>query len=133
MLNFGSTRIGSARGEHLIPLERRHDRIPRRTDKTFLLRQNLIRSSKWWVRSSEQWTGIFKAYLVEAKWYSSGYTPTLEEFLQTSWISVGSLGIQMYAFALLGQGLAPESCDFVEKVSDILPLAGMMVRFPDDL
>ncbi|RWR88224.1 Geraniol synthase, chloroplastic [Cinnamomum micranthum f. kanehirae] len=64
-----------------------------------------------------------------AKWYSSGYTPTLEEFLQTSWISVGSLGIQMYAFALLGQGLAPESCDFVEKVSDILPLAGMM----DDL
>ena len=74
-----------------------------------------------------------RAYLVEAKWYSNGYTPTLEEFLQTSWISVGSLGILMYVYALLGQNLAPESSDFAEKISDILPLAGMMVRFPDDL
>nr|WKW91725.1 TPS1 [Cinnamomum burmanni] len=79
------------------------------------------------------WTEMCKAYLVEAKWYSSGYTPTLEEFLQTSLISIGSLGIIMYVFALLGQNLAPESSDFVEKVSDILPLAEMLVRFPDDL
>ncbi|RWR88225.1 Geraniol synthase, chloroplastic [Cinnamomum micranthum f. kanehirae] len=79
------------------------------------------------------WKKMCKAYLVEAKWYSSGYTPTLEEYLQTSWISVGSLPMQTYVFALLGQNLAPESSDFAEKISDILPLAGMMVRFPDDL
>nr|WKW91727.1 TPS3 [Cinnamomum burmanni] len=79
------------------------------------------------------WTELCKAYLVEAKWYSSGYTPMLEEFLQTSWISVGSLPMQTYAFALLGQNLAPESCDFAEQISDILPLAGMLIRFPDDL
>ncbi|KAJ8628072.1 hypothetical protein MRB53_021379 [Persea americana] len=78
-------------------------------------------------------TKLCKAYLVEAKWYSNGYTPTLEEFLQTSWISVGSLPIQMYVCALLGQNLAPESSDFAEKISDILPLTGLLVRFPDDL
>ncbi|RWR93539.1 Geraniol synthase, chloroplastic [Cinnamomum micranthum f. kanehirae] len=79
------------------------------------------------------WTEMCKAYLVEAKWYSSGYTPTLEEFMQTLWISVGSLGIETYVYALLGQNLAPERSDFAEKISDILPLARMMIRFPDDL
>ncbi|XXG69506.1 hypothetical protein AAC387_Pa06g2352 [Persea americana] len=78
-------------------------------------------------------TKLCKAYLVEAKWYSNGYTPTLEEFLQTSWISVGSLPIQMYVCALLGQNLAPKSSDFAKKISDILPLTGLLVRFPDDL
>ncbi|RWR93541.1 Geraniol synthase, chloroplastic [Cinnamomum micranthum f. kanehirae] len=79
------------------------------------------------------WTEMYKAYLMEAKWYSSGYTPTLEEFVQTSWISVESLGIQMYVYAILGKNLAPESSDFPEKISDILPLARMMIQFPDDL
>ncbi|RWR93520.1 Geraniol synthase, chloroplastic [Cinnamomum micranthum f. kanehirae] len=68
-----------------------------------------------------------------AKWYSSGYTPMPEEYLQTSWISVGSLPMQTYVFALLGKNLAPESSDFAEKISNILPLGGMMIRFPDDL
>ncbi|RWR98053.1 Geraniol synthase, chloroplastic [Cinnamomum micranthum f. kanehirae] len=79
------------------------------------------------------WTELCKAFLVEAKWYSSGYTPTLEEYLQTSWISIGSLPMQTYVFALLGKNLAPESSDFAEKISDILPLGGMMIRLPDDL
>ncbi|RWR93537.1 Geraniol synthase, chloroplastic [Cinnamomum micranthum f. kanehirae] len=79
------------------------------------------------------WTELCKAFLVEAKWYSSGYTPTLEEYLQTSWISIGSLPMQTYVFALLGKNLAPESSDFAEKISNILPLGGMMIRLPDDL
>ncbi|KAJ8628084.1 hypothetical protein MRB53_021391 [Persea americana] len=79
------------------------------------------------------WTEMCKAHLVEAKWYSSRYTPTLEEFLQTSLISVGTLGVLAYVYAVLGQNLALESNDFAEKILDILPLAAMMVRFPDDL
>ncbi|RWR98112.1 Geraniol synthase, chloroplastic [Cinnamomum micranthum f. kanehirae] len=55
------------------------------------------------------------------------------EYLQTSWISIGSLPMQTYVFALLGKNLAPESSDFAEKISDILPLGGLMIRLPDDL
>ena len=74
-----------------------------------------------------------KAFLVEAKWYSNGYTPTLEESLQISWISVGSLGLQTYVYCLLGQNLALEANDFSEKMSNILQLPGRIFRFADDL
>ncbi|MBA0577166.1 hypothetical protein Golob_027568, partial [Gossypium lobatum] len=35
------------------------------------------------------WTDLCKAYLVEAKWYYTGYTPTLQEYIDNAWISVG--------------------------------------------
>nr|WHU05660.1 terpene synthase TPS13 [Freesia corymbosa] len=34
------------------------------------------------------WADLCKAYLVEAKWYHSGYMPTLEEYLDNGWISI---------------------------------------------
>ncbi|XP_042378671.1 terpene synthase 10-like isoform X2 [Zingiber officinale] len=34
------------------------------------------------------WVDLCKAYLVEAKWYHSGYTPTLDEYLDNAWMSI---------------------------------------------
>ncbi|PPS10156.1 hypothetical protein GOBAR_AA10484 [Gossypium barbadense] len=35
------------------------------------------------------WTDLCKAYLLEAKWYYTGYTPTLQEYMDNGWISGG--------------------------------------------
>ncbi|KAE9465979.1 hypothetical protein C3L33_02096, partial [Rhododendron williamsianum] len=36
------------------------------------------------------WADLCKTYLNEAKWYYSGYTPTLEEYMSNAWISIGA-------------------------------------------
>ncbi|KAJ0017566.1 hypothetical protein Pint_11409 [Pistacia integerrima] len=38
----------------------------------------------------KSWADLCKAYLLEAKWYKNGYTPTLEEYMANAWISIGA-------------------------------------------
>ncbi|XXG69515.1 hypothetical protein AAC387_Pa06g2360 [Persea americana] len=119
------------------------DKLPEYMKSCFLALYNSINEIAYEVLKEEgrnvipflrnAWTEMCKAYLVEAKWYGNGYTPTLEQFLQTSWISVGSLGLQTYVYCLLGQNLALEANDFSEKMSNILQLPGRIFRFADDL
>ncbi|XP_031122926.1 terpene synthase 10-like [Ipomoea triloba] len=46
----------------------------------------------------KSWADLCKAYLQEAKWYHSGYTPTYEEYIETAWISIGCPIILVHAF-----------------------------------
>nr|AGK88256.1 alpha-terpineol [Thymus caespititius] len=41
----------------------------------------------------ETWVELVEAYMKEAEWYQSGYTPSLEEYLTIAKISIGSLPI----------------------------------------
>ncbi|XXG69509.1 hypothetical protein AAC387_Pa06g2354 [Persea americana] len=119
------------------------DKLPEYMKSCFLALYNSINEIAYEVLKEEgrnvipylrnAWTEMCKAFLVEAKWYSNGYTPTLEESLQISWISVGSLGLQTYVYCLLGQNLALEANDFNEKMSNILQLPGRIFRFANDL
>ncbi|KAK8358660.1 hypothetical protein V6Z11_A04G037300 [Gossypium hirsutum] len=36
-------------------------------------------------------TDLCKAYLLEAKWYCTGYTPTLQEYIDNAWISIAGI------------------------------------------
>ncbi|KDP35320.1 hypothetical protein JCGZ_09479 [Jatropha curcas] len=38
----------------------------------------------------KSWADICKSYLLEAKWYYSGYTPTLQEYIDNAWISISA-------------------------------------------
>ncbi|KAJ0018990.1 hypothetical protein Pint_10006 [Pistacia integerrima] len=38
----------------------------------------------------KSWTDLCKAYLLEAKWYKNGYTPTLKEYMDNAWISISA-------------------------------------------
>ncbi|XP_017640902.1 terpene synthase 10-like [Gossypium arboreum] len=44
------------------------------------------------------WTDLCKAYLVEAKWYYIGYTPTLKEYIDNAWISIGCYLMLAHAY-----------------------------------
>ncbi|XVF61830.1 hypothetical protein PTKIN_Ptkin08bG0162400 [Pterospermum kingtungense] len=64
------------------------------------------------------WEELCKAYLVEAKWYYSGYIPTFKEYINNAWISIA----------------APEiSLKRLEEHSNIIYCTSMILRLADDL
>nr|ARE72258.1 terpene synthase [Cannabis sativa] len=44
------------------------------------------------------WVDMCRGFLQEAKWYYSGYTPTLEEYIENGWISVGAPVLIVHAY-----------------------------------
>nr|QLC36836.1 terpene synthase 36 [Cannabis sativa] len=44
------------------------------------------------------WIDMCRGFLQEAKWYYSGYTPTLEEYIENGWISVGAPVLIVHAY-----------------------------------
>nr|QLC36835.1 terpene synthase 17 [Cannabis sativa] len=44
------------------------------------------------------WVDMCRCFLQEAKWYYSGYTPTLEEYIENGWISVGAPVLIVHAY-----------------------------------
>lgn len=48
-----------------------------------------------------QWENLCTSYLVEARWFSKGYTPTAKEYIENAWVSVGSPVAIVHAYILL--------------------------------
>ncbi|WOG94622.1 hypothetical protein DCAR_0313918 [Daucus carota subsp. sativus] len=78
------------------------------------------------------WFELVKCYLVEARWYHSGYTPTLEEYLENGKLSIAlpSLATQSYIF--LANPIEKEALEFLEDMPDILHSLGTVCRIVDD-
>nr|1N1B_A Chain A, (+)-bornyl diphosphate synthase [Salvia officinalis]1N1B_B Chain B, (+)-bornyl diphosphate synthase [Salvia officinalis]1N1Z_A Chain A, (+)-bornyl diphosphate synthase [Salvia officinalis]1N1Z_B Chain B, (+)-bornyl diphosphate synthase [Salvia officinalis]1N20_A Chain A, (+)-bornyl diphosphate synthase [Salvia officinalis]1N20_B Chain B, (+)-bornyl diphosphate synthase [Salvia officinalis]1N21_A Chain A, (+)-bornyl diphosphate synthase [Salvia officinalis]1N22_A Chain A, (+)-born len=77
---------------------------------------------------------LVEAYFHEAKWYHSGYTPSLDEYLNIAKISVASPAIispTYFTFANASHDTAV--IDSLYQYHDILCLAGIILRLPDDL
>ncbi|TYI85012.1 hypothetical protein E1A91_D05G408300v1 [Gossypium mustelinum] len=79
------------------------------------------------------WTDLCKAYLLEAKWYYNGYTPTLKEYLDNAWISI--TGHVMLAHTYLATHHITEEGlrNFQEYYPDIIYHANILVRLVNDL
>ncbi|TYI85015.1 hypothetical protein E1A91_D05G408500v1 [Gossypium mustelinum] len=79
------------------------------------------------------WTDLCKAYLLEAKWYYSGYTPTLKEYLDNAWISL--TGHVMLAHSYLATHHITEEGlrNFQEYYPDIIYHANILARLLNDL
>nr|QJX58305.1 monoterpene synthase 6 [Salvia officinalis] len=80
----------------------------------------------------KSWVDLVEAYLQEAKWYHSGYTPSMEEYLNNSCISIGASAVSQVYFVLASskEKLVMES---FYKYNHIIYLSGLLVRLPDDL
>ncbi|KAF8409457.1 hypothetical protein HHK36_005533 [Tetracentron sinense] len=76
---------------------------------------------------------ICKAYLLEAKWYHSGYTPTLEEYLNNGWISVAIPTMLVHAYFFVTKPITKEALECMESYPNIIRSASMIIRFYDDL
>ncbi|MFQ6666935.1 hypothetical protein Gotur_033127, partial [Gossypium turneri] len=86
-----------------------------------------------WFNINVQWTNLCKSYLVEAKWYYTGYTPTLQEYMNNAWISVSGCVILGYSYLATGR-ITEEGLHHIQECHpNIIYWSCIIVRLADDL
>ncbi|XP_077224958.1 alpha-terpineol synthase, chloroplastic-like [Tasmannia lanceolata] len=79
------------------------------------------------------WGDFSKAALVEAKWYSNGYTPTLDEYLNNAWISITGTIVLATAFFAANMKITKEALECINNYPNLLYCSSMILRLCDDL
>ncbi|KAK1429360.1 hypothetical protein QVD17_11568 [Tagetes erecta] len=81
----------------------------------------------------KSWAEICKAYLVEARWYYSGYRPTLEEYLENGYVSVTGPLLLMHAKLTTSVHVTDEILQRMEEFQTIDRYSSQIFRLADDL
>ncbi|XP_076938099.1 R-linalool synthase QH5, chloroplastic-like [Bidens hawaiensis] len=79
------------------------------------------------------WADLRNTYLLEARWYHSGYTPTLEEYLNNACITIGSPLTLMYMKFSTSIASNQEIQQWFEESKNIVKHTSLIVRLADDL
>ncbi|MFS7971624.1 putative R-linalool synthase [Helianthus anomalus] len=79
------------------------------------------------------WADYIKTYMVEARWYHSGYKPTLQEYLENAYISIGGPIILKNVICLRSFSSNEEMMQCVESAGDIIRYSSMIFRLANDL
>ncbi|MBO8631009.1 terpene synthase/cyclase family protein, partial [Staphylococcus aureus] len=72
------------------------------------------------------------SYLVEARWYSNGYKPTLEEYLGNARTSISGTVILVHAYFSFGQKMPFEALNY-SNTSSVIKWSSMILRLCNDL
>ncbi|XVF14986.1 hypothetical protein REPUB_Repub09cG0109400 [Reevesia pubescens] len=81
----------------------------------------------------KMWANLCKAYLLEAKWYYTGYMPTLQEYIDNAWISISGSVMLGHAY-LVTDSITKEGLQsFEEYYPNIICWSSIIVRLADDL
>ena len=80
-----------------------------------------------------QWATLCRSHLAEAKWFYSGYVPTVGEYLENACVSVGGPAAMFHAYILLGCTLTKNSIDCFKNGSEIIYWSSLITRLSDDL
>ncbi|MCL7024582.1 hypothetical protein MKW94_025893 [Papaver nudicaule] len=84
----------------------------------------------------KSWRDICSAYLVEATWYYSGYTPTLEEYTDNAWITIAGPLLSIHAYCQFGdhENITKDALECMNNnQSDLIRSSSMIFRVADDL
>ncbi|GLT70746.1 hypothetical protein SLA2020_428060 [Shorea laevis] len=76
------------------------------------------------------WASLCNAFLVEAKWFASGHSPKLDEYLENAVVSSVVLA---HTFFLVGQRITTETEDLVDNIQSIISSPATILRLWDDL
>ncbi|GMJ03333.1 hypothetical protein like AT3G25810 [Hibiscus trionum] len=79
------------------------------------------------------WAKLCKAFLLEAQWYHSGYTPTLQEYIDNAWISIAGSVMLGHAY-LVTDHITEEGLQNIQEFHpNIIRWSSMIVRLANDL
>nr|AMP42990.1 putative monoterpene synthase [Xanthium strumarium] len=81
----------------------------------------------------KEWANLCKAYLVEARWYYSGYTPTLQEYLDNGYISISGPLVVMHAKFATSVGATQEILQRMEEFEKLDEYSSLILQLADDL
>nr|ABI20515.1 cinenol synthase [Salvia rosmarinus] len=79
------------------------------------------------------WVDLVESYLIEADWYYNGHKPSLEEYIENAWISIGGIPILSHLFFQLTDSIEEEAVESMHKYHDIVRASCTILRLPDDL
>nr|ADP37189.1 (-)-beta-bisabolene synthase [Santalum album] len=84
---------------------------------------------------AQAWATLCKKYLKEAKWYHSGYKPTLEEYLENGLVSISFVLSLVTAYLQTEtlENLTYESAAYVNSVPPLVRYSGLLNRLYNDL
>ncbi|KAH0467958.1 hypothetical protein IEQ34_002991 [Dendrobium chrysotoxum] len=78
------------------------------------------------------WLDLCKAYMVEARWYYIGYSPTFEEYLDNAWISVSAPLVSVMALCM-SENLTNFSLESFDFYPSIIRQSSIIFRLYNDL
>nr|UZT70949.1 terpene synthase 4 [Paeonia delavayi] len=81
----------------------------------------------------KEWATLCSSYLVEARWFSIKYTPTVEEYLQNGCTSVGGHAAMVHAYFLTGCTIKDNWLDCLKHGSEHIHWSSLITRLSDDL
>ncbi|KAK8673791.1 hypothetical protein V6N13_112103 [Hibiscus sabdariffa] len=79
------------------------------------------------------WAELLRAYLLEARWYHSGYTPSFDEYLKNAWISVATPLMAVHSSLFVTNQINQKELAFLESYPEFLYWSALIVRLQDDL
>ncbi|GMY11172.1 myrcene synthase, chloroplastic-like [Fagus crenata] len=79
------------------------------------------------------WADLCKSYLLEAKWYYSGYTPSLQEYNNNAWISISGPVVLVHSYFLVTNPITKEALQCLEEYQNIIHSSSTAFRFANDL
>ncbi|KAK4572333.1 hypothetical protein RGQ29_030676 [Quercus rubra] len=72
-------------------------------------------------------------YLLEAKWYNSGYTPSLQEYIENASISIAGPNQMVQAYICVTNPLTRETLDYLNGYPNIIRWSSLISRLENDL
>ncbi|KAF7836508.1 terpene synthase 10-like [Senna tora] len=72
-------------------------------------------------------------HLEELKQTSSGYKPSVEEYLENAWMSISAPVMLLHSYFLIPDPIIKHDLDLLEEYPNLLRLSSMVFRLADDL
>ncbi|KAL5839741.1 hypothetical protein ACOSQ4_012349 [Xanthoceras sorbifolium] len=79
------------------------------------------------------WVGLLQAYLVEAKWFHSGYKPTMEEYMINALKSIAIPMMNVNAYLSAANPIIEKELKYLESTPNILQYSSKIGRLQNDL
>ncbi|KAJ7965054.1 Pinene synthase [Quillaja saponaria] len=79
------------------------------------------------------WAGLSKSYLIEAKWYHTGYIPTLQEYIDNGYISVAAPIALLHSYFFVANPITGEALGYLEEYPNIIRSSSIICRLSNDL
>nr|QLI42524.1 myrcene synthase [Nigella sativa] len=79
------------------------------------------------------WLDLCKAYLLEAQWFHTGYKPTLDEYLDNAWVSIGGYLAYFQCYVLMSPNITQDVVDYLESYPNFIRWSCLILRLNDDM
>lgn len=76
--------------------------------------------------------GLTRSYLVEARWFHTGYKPTFDEYMKNGFVSITGPLITIHSYLFTSNAIRKEDVEYIESLPEILRLGCEIFRLADD-